>query len=280
MKSLLALIAVAAGPLLQAQIPPQFPEEARIQAALAKLWTDDSIFLELNGSETIAGNTTRMKTQIWWKSEFDGTGRQTVRMQVLQHQNDVLVQRIVGNGDALYNYNVRSHEYSVSQYGGFGGTRPEFYVRDLLNFSNMVAKGQDAWGTKMLRELFGLGRESYRSWMPGIRPSELPDGRYEDPVWNERAYVTNPTTDYLLYNGSPRRSIAFELVDDPPSDVYRLSAIYFAERGKVGNKNRLVEWQLKPYKLIEVDYRDFTPYNRDELRGWRPVVGPAPVKTG
>jgi hypothetical protein len=238
--------------------------------------------LYIEGSESVGSVTNRYKTHLYWQTEYTD-GRPTTKFQLLQiHDNapggPLLVQRIIGNGETVWNYDHKGREYSASQYGGYGAARPQNYTRDLLQIVNAAAKGQGTWATKMLRELHANTSVSYKTWMPGITPYELPDGPNHDPVWYDRVYLGTPSIDFVMYNGAPRRTIVFQLEDDPPSDIYRLSAIYFNERSKIGNSDRLVEWKLTPYKGIAFDNKNFTPYSYDETRGWKPLVGASPIK--
>jgi hypothetical protein len=117
--------------------------------------------------------------------------------------------------------------------------------------------------------------------MPGVVSYGLPEGLSADPVWDGRVYNTTPTNDFVLYDSAPRRTIAFELQEWEDSDApRRLKSIYFNERSTVGGRQRLVEWQLTPFKGLEFDERNFLPYSADETRGWKPVVGPRPFIGG
>jgi hypothetical protein len=264
--------------IVQAQQTP----EQRIVTGLAKLRDEQQLYLFIEGSETINGVTNRYKTHLYWQTDA-ATGKPTTKFQLLQvHDNapggPLLVQRIVGNGETVWNYDHRAKEYSATQYGGYGAARPQNYAKDLLQSVNSSAKGQAVWATKLLREIHADSNVSYKSWMPGVQPYELWDGPTPDPVWNERVYMGTPAIDYVMYDGSPRRTIVFELQDDPPSDDYRLSAIYFTERSKVGRSDRLVEWKMTPFKGIAFDEKNFAPYTYNETRGWKPLVSSSPIK--
>ncbi|MEZ0325675.1 MAG: hypothetical protein ACAH95_07195 [Fimbriimonas sp.] len=281
MKRELALALIAAACVTRAQ--SQNIQEARIVAALSKLRAEPQLYLEVNGSETINGVAKLYRTQIWWESQAPN-GRLTTRFNLrMIHQNapggPLLVQRIVANGDTVWNYDHMRREYSALQYGGYGSQgRPQNYNRDVLNFINSASKGQAAWAAKLLREIENDGGVAYRSWMPGVAPYELPDGPSPDPVWNERVYLGTPSVDHIMYNNAPRRTVVFQLEDDPPSDVYRLSNVFLNERSKVGTADRLLEWVLKPYKVFAFDESNFTPYNYEETRGWKPIVSSGAIK--
>ncbi len=257
--------------------------EARIEAALFKLREMPKLYLETNGSDTIGGVTKQYKTQVWWQTDFPN-GRQSTKFNLRHiHENapggPLLLQRIVGNGETVWNYDHRAREYATLNYGGYGGgARSEKYTRDLLQFVNSSARSQAAWATKLLREIQADGAVAYKTWMPGVIPYELPDGPTNDPVWRDRVYLGTPSVDHVMYNGAPRRTVVFQLEDDPPNDTYKLSTLFFTERSRVGTSDRLVEWTLRPYPGIVFDERDFAPYTYNEVRGWKPLVGSAPIK--
>ncbi len=279
MKSAFTFAVIASVCVAQAQ---QSPSQARIEAGLEKLRGESQLYLYVEGSETIGSVTNRYKTHLYWQVAELPSQRATTKFQLLQvHENapggPLLLQRIVGNGDTVWNYDHQAKEYSALQYGGYGSARPAKYTQNLLQFITSTSTGQAAWATKLLREIHTMGDTTQRSWMPGVQPYELPDGSTPDPLWSDRVYSGTPTVDHVMYNGSPRRSIVFELEEDSDTSAYRLSNLFFTERGRVGNKDRMVEWKLTPFKGIAFDEKNFAPYTYAETRGWRPRAASARV---
>jgi hypothetical protein len=275
-KHVLAVMVCSVAALSQAQYAGTDPGEARLWQAFDKLRSEDKLYIQVNGTDSLRGDFT---TDIYWFWDVSG-GEPKAKLQIRQYENGTLTHRIVADGENVYDYDFSTHLYSNTNYGGFAAAHPEKYLSNLMYYVNKLAKGQEVLGARLMREVHNTESASvYRSWMPGINPYMLPAKPTRDPFVDGRYYTDTPSTDFYQYLG-PNRAITFELSDDPPSDVYKLSNIYFSELSKSGGKDRLVEWTLTPYtgSSATFDPANFQPYPYSSIVGWRPVVGPTPIK--
>ncbi|CAN5471434.1 hypothetical protein BH11ARM1_BH11ARM1_09860 [soil metagenome] len=255
----------------------QFVGEDRILQAFDKLRTEDQLYLFTEGSETTGSVTKQLATHVYWKYENTGeTSR--ARMEVLQYQDGILLHRIVADGENVYDYQPKTAQYSVTNYGGFGAARSSTYVRDMLQYVNRLSQGQEAFPVRLMREMHAEDSTVYRSWMPGIEPKMLGAGVTPDPIYPTRTYTDTASVDFLQYDSEPKRTITFELDDDSPSDAYKLGAVSYSEDSMIGGKHRISEWKITPFPGLIDDDTLFRPYAADQIKNWRPILGQAAFK--
>jgi hypothetical protein len=199
------------------------------------------------------------------------------QIEMLQYTNSTLVSRVVGDGDTLWTYDLAHKTYSAIRYGGYGATRPASYRLALLYAVDLAATREAAYVAHFLRDVYhtdGSGNlvPEYRSWMPSVTtPTDLPQGPQVDPVNPNVTYDGTPTTDFVLYNGSPNRTIAFQLQDDPPNANRALATITFDDVSTVGSQKAYTSWVLTPYTQALFAPANFQPYTAAQIQYWRPV---------
>ena len=254
--------------------------EVTFQTALSQLASNQSLFLQLTGYITFKGKSTPIVSNLSWSTSTTGT-KALDQLEIQESVNGALVRRIVGDGDTLWNYDLVAHQYSATSYGGYGATRPDSYLADLLNDVNWSATGQTSYLAKLLRQIYNSSG-LYISWMPGVRSINLPQNvPVADPVNQNQVYSPTATDWFYLYDGSPKRTIAFEIVPQtqsnglPPIDV--LKTINLNQVDQVGRLLRYTQWQITPYTGVTFSTNIFLPYTGTQIQGWRPIVGPKPV---
>lgn len=281
--------------------------ETAIQVALGQLNSQQTLFLQLQGSVTFHGNTTPIVTNLSFNSFLGGPSGTYLTDQVEMETwvNGVLQKRLVGDGKTFWSYDLKNHVYSATLYGGTNSAaRPTNYVTDLLNNINWAATGNDAYLTKLLRQIYNPIDASssstttnpnltdpnynpqlirYTSWMPGIASQDLlPPNAVTDPINSQLQYSPTPADSFYLYNGSPKRTIAFEVLQGtagaggtvPP---VTLQTIYFNQLDTIAHFQRLTSWQIKPYTGITFAASLFQPYTALQTQGWHSIVPPRPV---
>ena len=256
------------------------PNELTFQKVLSQLSSSTSLFVQITGSTTYRGKSTPITSSLSWSTNNDGT-KQVIQVELQEFVNNILVKRIVGDGDTLWIYNLPAHEYSAMSYGGSGKVRPDGYQLHLLDDLSWATTGQSAYLAKFLKQTFNNGG-TYSSWMPGIDSQGLPQGATSyDPINSNITYIPNPTDNFYLYDGSPKRSIVFEIVTQAqpngllPIDV--LQNIYLNQVDQVGRYQKYTHWQLTPYSNVTFTPDIFKPYSGSQTQGWRAVVGPKPT---
>ncbi len=283
--------------------------EAAIQGALTLLNSQPTLFLQLQGSVTYHGNTVPLVTNLSFNSFWTGTYL-TDQVEMESWVNGVLQKRFVGDGTTFWTYDLKNHVYSATLYGGTNRTtRPTNYVTDLLNDVNWAATGNDAYVAKLLKQIYNPidsgssststnptstnptlidptynpGGIRYASWMPGITSQDLlPPNPVSDPINSQVQYSPTAGDSFYLYNGSPKRTIAFEVMQGTSSTAGTtlegsLQAVYFNQLDTVAHFQRLTSWQLKPYTGLTFTTTLFQPYTALQTQGWHSIVPPRPV---
>jgi hypothetical protein len=269
------------------------PNDSTLKSALSQLQLQPTLYLQLNGSTTYRDKVTPFVTNLYWSNSTVGT-TPTLQVDIESYVNNVLVKRIVGDGDTLWSYDLSMHQYSATSYGGTPGyVRPSTYSTDLLNDLNLLASGNDGYLTKLLRQIYTTGTPTvlnptspianYTSWMPGVPSSQLIQGvPVTDPVNSSVTYYPSASDDYYAYNASPKRTIVFEIAPGVTANssnqmVSGLENIYFNQLETINRNSRLVQWIITPYTGFTFSTNLFVPYSGRDLQGWRMVVGPKPV---
>ena len=249
-------------------------DESPILTSYQNLASNSKFVIESNGSEVYRGKTVAFKTiASWWMDST--TTPITAKLEIRLFQDDVQTLRIVGDGENLYSYDMVRKEYSASNYGGYGG-RPSDYRARLVKLANLSATGQARYVTQFLGDLVAIDTARYRSWIPGVPVTQLSEGSHQDPVLTWRTYVATPTSNFLMYDAKPKRTIVVQ-IDTDPSGVQNLASIFYNQVDQISGRRRETDWSIVPYAgEWTFDAALFTPYNGDVVRGWRPVVGPTP----
>ena len=282
--------------LFSPQSPVLDSNETTIQAALQQLSSQQTLFLQLQGSILYHGNSVPLITNLSWNSFLGGaTGTYlTDQVEMETWVNGVLTKRLVGNGTTLWSYDLKNRVYSATNYGGSGTTRPGTYVTDLLNDLNWAATSNDAYLTRLLRQIYNPVSTTsnvddpsynpsgitYASWMPGVPSVQLPaTNPTTDPINNQVVYSPSAADNFFLYNGSPRRSITFEVLNGTPAVgttviPETLETVYFNQLDTVNHFQRLTSWQIKPYTGFTFATTLFQPYTPIQIQGWHTVVPP------
>ncbi len=254
--------------------------EPMIQSAIAQVATSETLFLQLTGNTTFKGKTIPIVSNLSWSIDLSGA-KPLIQVELQEFSNSVLAVRMVGDGETFYTYDFRSHEFSTTSYGGYGDTRPKSYQSDILNHVNWAAKGPSAFVAKLTRQAFNQAN-TYISWMPGVQSLNLMEGvPYRDPVNGNVTYMPTASDFYYLYDGSPKRSIVFEVVPqtqsngNPPINV--LGGVFLNQIDQLGQDKKYTQWKIVPYSGFTFSVDVFKPYSAAQIQGWRQVIGPKPV---
>jgi len=259
------------------------PNDAVFQGALVPLSQQQTVFLQLNGSITFHGKSTPMITNLSWSNTTVGT-TQNLQVDLESYVNGVLVKRFVGDGYTFWTYDLVLHQYSATPYGGTPGLgRPTTYASDLMNDLNWAASGANGYLTKLLRQICTPPSPNWTSWMPGVNTYQMIQGlQIPDPINPNVVYYPSASSDYYLYNASPKRTIVIQIAPALSTNgggqpVSGLQNIYFNEVEMLQSYPRLTQWVITPYSGITFAPDLFTPYSGASVKGWRPVVAPKAV---
>ncbi|MDR3689489.1 MAG: hypothetical protein P4L46_08935 [Fimbriimonas sp.] len=254
--------------------------ETTFQTVFSQLASNETLFLQLNGAVNYGSKITPIISTLAWSTSTSGA-KPIAQLELQEFTNGVMMKRIVGDGDTLWSYDMVAHTYSATSYGGSGSTRPTDYQQDLLSDLNWATTGQTAYLAKLLRQVYST-TGTFISWMPGVRSQNLPQNvPVNDPINPYQSYSPTANDWFYLYNGSPKRSIVFEIVPQaqssglPPIDT--LQNIFFSQVDQLGASVRFTHWQVTPYPGVTFSTEIFQPFSGSQIQGWHPVVGPKPV---
>ncbi len=224
---------------------------AEIVLAMQRFATSPTLKLTLDGTETInrRGKTFHVETSLLVANSPSGTVVGLI--EIVEYQNGQMTQRTVGDGQTLWIYNVQSLEYMAMPYGILGGD-PSSYFAKLSDGIGSYVEGFGTYPVRFLRDIlyrrdtFGSSGATYRSWVPGFVPVQFSNinQSFPDPINPSRVYRPDQTK-FFVHNANganPSKSITFEFEIGNSSN--QLTSCYFSELTSVGNRNRLVDWQM------------------------------------
>lgn len=276
-------------------VPPgQSPQELRLAAEYEAMGAGSSDFsLTVVGTQADSSTTPPTVTSIgltlYYHSVIDTSGNLLVQLDLSQYTAGYKLFEVIADGKTLWTYRAVSRPTVQSPYLGTYTATPYTSVSYMLAGLRQVApsSGPASYAARIVSELFSASAAGpqYRSWMPSpVPPYEVdPPTTYQNPITllyanpatgteglTPPSQVTSPTT-YVVYNGSPKRVFAFELVTDSTTNAEKLNRIYFTGADSVGGHPVTTFWTMTPG--TDVSLANFTPYNGTQLAGWRFVVG-------
>ncbi len=218
--------------------------------------------MRLQGTVTIGNKVDNITADLFWKTSTVNA-RNITQVELLEYRNNVLESRSVADSDTLWSYNLINKEYSATAYGTYktvNVVNPTDYQRDLLAYLNVSSKGFGTSLTKLLRQIFDGDVPNYQSWIP-VAPAVEVDA----PDDNQISYT---------YGNPIQKKIIFDV-----DDADKLNWMTFYDKRKVGRQDRETIWTLTVLAsgLLPSNV-NFTPYTSAQIRGWRPVVAPKPVR--
>ena len=276
---------------IQASLDPNY---TILQEAVTQLSAQPTIFFQLSGSTTYRGRTVPFVTSFSWSLTTTGT-QLIAQAEMESWVNGTLMKRLVGDGNTFWTYDLSSHQYSATPYGGLNGKRSDTYVTDFLNNLNLATSGNDTFLTKLLRQIYNPAVDvknktdltnsplpTYESWMPGTPSVALPLGQTNDPINPQITYAPTLTDHFIMYSRYPKRSIVFEISEpvasaDTTTTTTNLETVYFNQLDTILNLQRLTQWQIKVYTGLTFASDLFTPYSGQQTRGWHPVPAVGPI---
>lgn len=171
-----------------------------VVAGLTNLRAQNSIYIDLAGTQTIDGNTVNLRTIFSYKKEVDAGGRILERLECLDYMGSTLTQRIVGDGTNLWNYDPLNNTYTVARYGSYGtAALPPNYTRNLLQAFMSVAKGRAVQIARLMLDTKAGADVQYTPWLP-VSYAEVTN--YSN-VTRVRYLAGNPTNRILTYLVAP-----------------------------------------------------------------------------
>ncbi len=203
--ALCALAAIGA-----AQTPQDDRSRERIRSAYEDIRTRGDFSLTLWGTDRGPGRTDNLRCYLYWRQPEESAPK----LEILSYRNDVLTQRIVGDGTTFW-----SHDLLRNQYSAFSYTRSaNDPMRKLLDLAGSTVRGPEAHGVRVLREIVGGLPTQWRA-LP-VQPSEDAQG------------------DITYQLGDPVRRWTFFDLEPLDFGGSRLTSVKFYEATPVGNRKR------------------------------------------
>ncbi len=224
--------------------------DVAVGEALARLRTSGDLWVQLSGTDSMDSTVSPVVTDLSWSRRFLPTGQLNVRLDVRSFRNGALAAQTVGDGKTVWRLDVAPNTFAAQLYGTEAGGVPPTYLSTLLQTFTSVSDGPDASLARLVRETYGGSSARFTQWMPAcLTPRLLNAGTVNDPNVPGRKFVAGPTVEYAIYSArlpASDRVLAFELGRDaaPQAPNYRLTKVFYSERGPVGNRTRLLEWTV------------------------------------
>jgi hypothetical protein len=292
----LALVSVAS-----AQITAPTPEST-LNDAFANLYALRDYRVTVTGNEWYGETPTPFDVTLTWHQLGEGDTR-SLKLAMVKRIAGNPVLEIRAQGDRLLSYDYQAHTYTTTRYHRVADpSQPNLRANGYLNgmlgafVRALPSAGPEAYLGLLLQQAMGdpvvagsisVAPQHYRRWLPTQEPVLLtsrtdllqptppsPPDTYADPLLATRTYLDTPDdeVEHVLYNQTGLKSLVFRV-----RNYSTLDAIFFAERSRRGNRDRLVEWTMA-FEAVSDNVQDpnyefrFAPYT--DLRGWKPLVAP------
>ncbi|HVL40501.1 MAG TPA: hypothetical protein VM328_14010 [Fimbriimonadaceae bacterium] len=256
----LRLLSIVASAALCCAAAAQYVDtpENRVRDTFINLRGSSTLWLRIEGSETTGNSTTAVTTDVFWSNPLTSPPS----LELLDYRGATLVNRTVGDSTVLWNYDPRRNQYSTARYGTYAGAAPVSATNNLLQSLAAVQPGPPSYAARLLREVYGGDSAYYRHWVTGNAPFVVENGQiYDDPITGRR-FVSSANLDYAFFTqGNPvRRSVAFERWRDS-NGIWRLSAVYVAEREDLRGRLRVLDLRMSvhPDQVPNTASFSFTP---------------------
>ena len=254
--------------------------ESRIYDAFVRLRANDSLYLQMTGSTAYGNSASPFQNTLLWEQKT--LPMQSSKVQLSEYSGSTLQRRIVGDGNTLWSYDLNRKEFSATIYGNFSETQGQNYNRDLLGQLNSAGRGQSAYLIRLVREAYQpSGDSTYRRWAPGYEPTLLTVPT-KDPI-TQHPYTPILGRDYIAYgttNLNTKRSLVFELSQDPNTLEWDLLNIYYADKSGSNSAPKWTYWVMQIVSNPTIAAGTFSTYPAASVANWRPITSPRPTKIG
>ncbi len=201
------------------------PNSEAILDAYQALRSHPGVFLRISGTD----NSTPFQTDLTYFEATDG-----YYLNLVNARSNVIRQRCAANGTTFFDFRPIPNEYLSSPYKLAGNNAPE-PRQQLLVALSASTQGLDAWGARLVQEVYANPFPLFRPWIPGSRRVDVfhPNPGYRNPM-DDKVYKPTPTKAYVVFEGGDPvwRTIMFEIVfqESTSGDAWTLGAIHFNEQ--------------------------------------------------
>ncbi len=229
-----AMIGLCLLPLLaSAQTPAQQARDMYVPA-LRDLGQMQQCALLLNGTETIGGVSTNIFTQVSVHRRTEPNNTIRYFLEIRNWRGTTETQRIVGDGQRMWVYDILKNEYSVYGYDletNDINRQPEKAAMNLLR----AAKNKSVLGANMAMQTLIESEEA------AIDPSRL----YSQwNPWMPTSVISNATAGFRAQLSSPRFvDMYYDISNPAPGDYYLLKVRAYQEE-KERNSIKQIDWQI------------------------------------
>ncbi len=213
---------------------------AMMGSAMQELIGNENLRFALTGTEKYGNQQTSLSEGIYLRNWFDGTRRQ-IQLDMQIGRNNILDERITGDGTSLWMWKPAKKEYGCINYGNFEGGQPDRYARNLCQLIDVEARGHAALPARLIHQAFG-------NTDAGV---SLPQDRLWAP-WPAMADITIDGIDVVCTVGNPATmEVRYEL-QQLGQNKFKLVGIDYYELAAMGAKQRETNWHLDIVRLNQV----------------------------
>lgn len=183
------------------------------------------VFLRINGTD----NSTSFQTDLTYFEAPDG-----YYLNLVNARSNIIRQRCAANGSTFFDFRPLPNEFLASPYKLSGNNAPDPKQQLLVSLSAST-QGLDAWGARLIQEVYANPLPLFRPWIPGSRRVDVvhPNPGYTNPM-DDKVYKPTPIKSFVAFEGGDPvwRTIIFEIVfqEATSGDAWTLGAIYFNEQ--------------------------------------------------
>lgn len=230
----------------------------------------DSVYLSLNGTDNFNGSITSLRSDTYWQFTSSSNGFRVVKMENTDYSNGKINYRVVGDGKNIWLYALDRNEYSYYSYGMWkADPQPGGYVESMSWSFTWYSWGATSYCSRLLEDIYLRG---YRCWVVPVNDFIIDNGRFIYDPLSGRLFQSNRNTFYISYwHGIPvNKTVTYEIEVTNNGNVLR--AVYFAEKSKIQNCDRLTNWKIDIFtKFTGGNYQFVPPVGARAIPGRRGV---------
>ncbi|MHB8636246.1 MAG: hypothetical protein ACYC96_07215 [Fimbriimonadaceae bacterium] len=229
----------------------QISGDMLIQNAMQALSTNPSIYLQLTGTDDVAGLRTGYTYSTYIQVSQIG-GRVYDQVNCTEYAGSGIyakpIMSLIGDGVTLWRYDYVNNTYSAVNYGTYSGNQPADYTGALFRYLTSMSQEYMSYPIMLLRQIYSVDGARYQSWLPGVTP-------LTDSAGNVIYSVGVP----------PRRTITFTMGTGALTDVA------FDDVTTLRGVQKNTDWAIHIIGGLTINSSlfSFTP-----PKGARPIAGP------
>ncbi len=212
-------------------------------AGLNDLREQDSIYINLTGTQTTNGKSADIRTTFLYKKEVDPNGRILEKLECVDYTGNTVTQKIVADGINLWCYDPANNSYTTVRYGSYSAvSAPANYTRNLLQGFMSAVKGRSTNIARLMLDAKAGATVNYTPWIP-----------------TAYAVVENTIpTSVQYFDGVPSKKTITYLVTPDGAGGGKFALLGYWDNVVSGNRQKSTKWEAGFSMGMTIDSSHFS----------------------